>query len=192
MVCAATRGSVVRSADSPAFSDAVVRRYSWLVWAVAAPPLSSSAQDREDVFQEVWLAYLRSADRIKDPRALAAWLIRVARRIRNRCRERAVAREARARVDPDRIAVPFVDPVEARQRAAAERWRGGLAHAVVETLEEPDRTIWELRYLRDPPATWKEVSLATGLSAGAVRTRNWRCLKKLRPLFEELGLEPGS
>src|ERR1700736_5087741 len=59
--------------------DALVGRYSNLVWAVARAHRLSSA-DAADVSQTTWLRLVEHLDSIKQPERLGAWLATTARR----------------------------------------------------------------------------------------------------------------
>src|SRR5262245_55053372 len=71
--------------------DAIVRRYSGLLWATARS-CGLGSEDAAEVVQTAWLRLVEHLDRIRDPERLAAWLATTVRREAVRMR-RACARE---------------------------------------------------------------------------------------------------
>src|SRR5687768_5646197 len=105
MVHADLRGGVVRNdveravdaarrGDERAW-EALVQRYSGLIWAIARGH-GLNAADAADVAQTTWIKLVEHLGRIEDPRRIGAWLATTARReclrlVRDRARQQVCA-----------------------------------------------------------------------------------------------------
>jgi RNA polymerase sigma factor (sigma-70 family) len=177
------------SGDQSAW-DALVRRYSSLLWSVARGYRLGNA-DAADVVQATWLRLVEHLSRITDPERLAGWLATTTRReclqlIRRAGRRpRTVDEPADDIVDQD----PPVDHellVTERDRAL---WRG------LATLSERCQRL--LRTLMaSPPPAYADVAVALDIPVGSIGPSRQRCLAHLRTaltgnaLFAEGGVTP--
>ncbi len=162
--------------------EALVHRYSGLVWSVARGYRLGQA-DAADVFQTTWLRLAEHIGRISNPGQVGAWLATTARREALR-----IARGAARTVPADNAAMaalghvdrysPELAALENEQaRLDAERaaavWRafGGL----------PARCRELLRVLiASPPPSYAEVAAALGMPVGSIGPTRARCLRRLR------------
>jgi RNA polymerase sigma factor (sigma-70 family) len=129
----------------------------------------------EDVLQATWLALVRSADSIADPRAVLQWLIVAARR--EAWRVAKVVRRAEAtEIEPDTVVAPAEhgpEPAVVRQAGNALLW-AHVAHL-------PQRCQQLLRVIAfaDRP-DYASVAEALGMPIGSIGPTRGRCLAKLR------------
>lgn len=86
----------------------------------------------------------------------------------------------------DRLTDP--DPTPGRRMVQEER-RLLLARAV-ERMSGADREILGLRYV--DRLAFEEIAATLGIGLGAAKMRHMRALDRLRPLLDELGVEPSS
>jgi RNA polymerase sigma factor (sigma-70 family) len=129
----------------------------------------------EDVLQTTWLALIRNADSINDPRAVLQWLIVSARREAWR-----VAKVGR-RSDPkdfeadDLVAPPDWSPEVSTIRNASDEqlW----AH--VARLSARCRELLRVIAFADRP-DYAAVAVAMGMPVGSIGPTRGRCLAKLR------------
>jgi RNA polymerase sigma factor (sigma-70 family) len=153
--------------------DAIVERFSGLLWATARAHRLSSAQ-AADVIQNTWLRLVENLDRIQDPERLGAWLATTARR---ECL-RAIRLGARELPTDEEWMwdVPSDDEIDsgliARERDTA-LWRsfrviGERCQALLRILAAPD------------PPSYEEIGAALGMPIGAIGPTRARCLDKLR------------
>jgi RNA polymerase sigma factor (sigma-70 family) len=166
LVAAARRG------DSWAWT-ALVRRFQGRLRGVARSYRLPPA-DVDDVVQEVWVDLLSDIHRIREPAAIAAWLITTTRRRSMR------VLQARMRGADDLTAG---DVGEAPQQAgpeasalAGER-RSVLGEALA-TLPERHRRIMVLM-LAEPTLDYEGVGKALGVPVGSIGPIRARCLTRL-------------
>ncbi|HKA07624.1 MAG TPA: sigma-70 family RNA polymerase sigma factor, partial [Gemmataceae bacterium] len=96
----------LRSRDESAFA-ALVERHGPMVLGVCRRALGD-VHAADDAFQATFLALARNASRVREPRALAAWLYGTAVRVAQHARRAARRIEARERKAPLR---PSADPL---------------------------------------------------------------------------------
>lgn len=131
--------------------------------------------DAWDALQRTWLAVFRDVRRLKEPRALRAWLYRVARnQAASHCRHERVHR---SRVDeeanPDGIAesdwAPAVDEAE-------------RVHAALALLSLAHREVVVLHFLEQMPLD--EIADVTAAPVGTVKSRLYYAKCALKSLLE--------
>ena len=172
-----------RSGDRAAW-DAIVTRYTNLVWSVARAHRLGAA-DAADVVQTTWLRLIENMDRINDPERLPGWLATTAAR---ECLHH-LRRSKRVTLGADE-AVLDVEDVDAAPLDAAL------------LLEERDATLWScftqlpercqrlLRVLmaQDRPG-YAEVAAALEIPIGSIGPTRGRCLDRLREIARGSGLD---
>jgi RNA polymerase sigma factor (sigma-70 family) len=154
--------------------EALVERFSGLIWAVARGHGLSSA-DAADVSQTCWLRLAEHLGRIRDPERIGGWLATTARNESvNLLRH---ARRCVALGEDGEIAMPTECTDVAARLLAGERdvalWRA------FESLPPRCKTL--LRVLTmDPAPTYVEVSAVLGMPVGSIGPTRGRCLQSLR------------
>jgi len=161
-----------RDGDQPAW-DAIVERFSGLLWATARAHRMSSAQ-AADVIQNTWLRLVENLDRIEDPERLGAWLATTARR---ECLRTIRLGSRELPTDEEWMwDVPSEDEIDsgliARERDTA-LWRafrviGERCQALLRMIAAPD------------PPSYEEIGAALEMPIGAIGPTRARCLDKLR------------
>lgn len=169
LVTAASRG------DTRAWHT-IMDRYGRLVSAVCRQWRLSDA-DAADVSQTVWLRLFEQLGRLREPRALPAWLLTTTRREchhlhRAAKRELPGATTARLAGQADATAASVDDGLLRRERAAAVR-------AAFDELPPHCRELLEL-LLRDPPTPYEQISARLGMPCGGIGPNRARCLERLR------------
>jgi RNA polymerase sigma factor (sigma-70 family) len=172
-----------RSGDGAAW-DALVARYTNLVWSVARAHRLDTA-DAADVVQTTWLRLIENMNRIHDPERLPGWLTTTAAR---ECL-RTIRRAKRTQLGGGDDAALDVEDVDAAPLDA------GLL------LEERDASLWRVfgqlpercrRLLRvlmaDDRASYAEIAEALGIPIGSIGPTRGRCLDRLRELARDAGL----
>jgi RNA polymerase sigma factor (sigma-70 family) len=170
-----------RAADHAAFEE-LVRRHGPLVWAVCRQALPDHA-DAEDAFQAVFLALVRSADRIRDGRALPAWLHGVALRAAARVRRQG----ARVRAREHRAARP-----EADGSVPASAWDALVAvvHEEVQRLPDAERTAFVLCELQG--VSQPDAAVRLGCPLGSVSGRLCKARQRLLERLTARGVAPAA
>jgi RNA polymerase sigma factor (sigma-70 family) len=174
LVAAATRG------DEHAWAE-LVRRYTPLVLAVIRAHRLDRV-DAADVNQTVWLRLVEHLGRVREPAALAAWLMTTTRRecyrlLRAGRRTRpfdphdeAVETRPGLFLSAD-VAAPDEDLLRAERRQAL---RSGFAQ-----LPTRCRELLSL-LVADPPLSYREIAERLGMPIGSIGPSQARCLRKLR------------
>lgn len=139
--------------------------------------------DAWDALQRTWLAVFRDVRHLKEPRALRAWLYRVARNqaashVRREHRHRSRVDEE---ADPEGIAesdwAPTVDEAE-------------RVHAALALLSLPHREVVALHFLEQMPLD--EIAEVTGAPVGTIKSRLHYAKNALKVLLETGESEHGS
>jgi len=165
--------------------DALVERFSGLLWAVARAHRLREA-DAADVVQTTWLNLVQHLGSIREPQHVGAWLATTARR---ECL-RALNRDQRQVLTDDEAGLQAREPPPATPEEdvlAAERL--ALLRAALEEL--PPRCQQLLRVLTaDPPPSYEQVSAALGMPVGSIGPTRARCLERLRHAARLAGIVP--
>lgn len=162
--------------------DALVDRFSSLVWAVARSHRLTDA-DAGEVFQTTWLRFVEHLDRIRDPEALAGWLATTARRESLRClrdlgRLRPTETHQLDRTD-DTLPAPGLGMVT--------RERDRILWEAVEELNPRCQGLLRV-LMADPPPAYEEVSAALDMPIGSIGPTRARCLNRLREILRSRGI----
>ncbi len=162
--------------------EALVYRYSGLVWSVARGYRLSSA-DSADVFQTTWLRLVEHLGRLSDPGQVGAWLATTARHEALR-----IARGVTRTVLADDATLAALGHVDDRspERAALEAEQARLDAVRADDLWRafgglPARCRELLRLLvASPPPSYLEVAAALDMPVGSIGPTRARCLRRLR------------
>ena len=151
------------------------RRFAHLVLALTRQYRLSPA-DAQDVSQTVWLRLVEHLPTIREPAALAGWIVTTSR---HECQRQARAAGRTVPVDPltahvlDRHATADIDGDLLRQ----ERHR-----ALLDGMAElpPHQRDLLVLLATDPPLSYAEISRALGIPVGSIGPTRSRVLGKLR------------
>jgi RNA polymerase sigma-70 factor, ECF subfamily len=157
-------------AASLSFDD-VVRASRSLVRAVAMRVLHDEA-DADDAVQDTFLRALSALDTLRDPRALPAWIARIAHRA---AVDRLRAKTRRRDDDNAEVDVADRDAPSPEDCAQASCERRRLERALSSLPTEMRRVI-ELRALG---MTGPEIANALGLALGTVESRLHRARRRI-------------
>lgn len=175
--------------DRSGFDD-LVNVVTPLLWHVARGQ-GLDRQLAEDVVQRGWLALVRKADSINEPRAVVSWLVTTVRRDawRARRRDRPVRSDdlgaSIGQVDPAMTdwvatATPARGPDEAVEMDAEAR----VLWAHVQELPERCQALLRVIAFADRP-DYAAISEALGMPVGSIGPTRGRCLAKLRKALEQ-------
>ena len=180
-------GELVRAAgrgDATSW-DALVARYSGLIWSVARGYRLSQA-DTADVFQTTWLRLAEHLGQIKDPERVGSWLATTAGR---ECLR--VARSGSRIIPASEAILVSLGQVDgySPEQAALDSEQARLDADRARTLwrafgELPERCRQLLRILIASPApSYAEVAAALSMPIGSIGPTRARCLQRLRKLL---------
>ena len=132
-------------------------------------------QSSEDVLQTTWLALVRSAESITDPRAVLQWLIVSARREAWRVM-RAESRQTPYEIAEDAVQTPEVQlPESVVLREVSDK----LLWSHIATLPDRCRALLRVIAFADRP-DYPELARSLGMPIGSIGPTRGRCLAKLR------------
>ena len=164
-----------RTGDKQAW-DALVERYTPLVWSICRGYRLGGA-DAEDASRSVWLHLVDQLDNLREPAALAGWLVTTTRRecgrvLRAARRPPAFGQVLDTQDIPDRQAGMAEHELLLAERHAA------LREAF--TCLPPHCQQLIAMLIQDPPMPHTQISATLGIPAGSIGPNRSRCLDKLR------------
>jgi RNA polymerase sigma factor (sigma-70 family) len=167
--------AAARDGDREAW-DQLVERYMPLVYAVAGR-YRLGASDVADVSQALWLRLVEHLDRIREPRALPAWIVTTTRNEALRVigsRKRTVSVDPQTGLGLDGAAdgPDLEDDLLRQERHQA--LRDGLREL------RPRHRELLLLLLADPPLSYDDISDRLGMPKGSIGPTRARCLEALR------------
>jgi len=164
-----------RRGDASAWRELIGRWERRLFYYVRR--LVGCERDAWDVLQQTWLAAYRAMPSLQEPRALRAWLYRIAHR-------QAVSHLRRTGAMPDASAEPLdaladvPDDEIAFPAEAAERVHAGLSK-----LALAHREVLTLHFLEGMSVA--EIAAVLDVPAGTVKSRLFHAKRALRAALEE-------
>lgn len=156
----------------------LVDKYRRLIFSI---PIKNgfSREDAAEVFQQVCLRMVSELGRLREPRTLAAWLIKVT------IHECSFASKERARyvvLDDDDGAQPTC----AFQDALIEEFQvqQSVREAVLK-LNGRCRRLVDMLFFTSPPIPYEEVAQRLGVAKGSIGFIRMRCIAQVRKLLEK-------
>ncbi|MBV9507282.1 MAG: sigma-70 family RNA polymerase sigma factor [Acidobacteriia bacterium] len=168
--------------NSDAWS-AILGKYRKLIYSVpikyGLPP-----EDAGDIFQQVCVHLLEALPTLREPRSLAAWLIKVAA---NGCFQWA-GRERRFQ-SFDFEAQPDEGPVsrETPDTLIRQFERSQILHDALAEAPARCRELIRMLFFETPAVSYDEAAKRLGLATGSIGFIRMRCLDRLRKRLEEKG-----
>jgi len=162
---------------------ALIDRYKRLIFSVPIK-YGLSRDDAADIFQAVCADLVAELPRIRQPKALAKWLMQAAA---HRCLR---ARGHLRRHDSMRSPESALDDVPAGDAALPDTMlreieRDQAVRMAVAGLSDRCRRMIELLFFEHPPRPYQQVAAELGLATGSVGFIRMRCLDRLRAALEK-------
>lgn len=162
----------------PEGSTELFRKYSGPVFRYADRLLGSRA-DAEEVAQEVFLKVITRVDQYDGRAPVASWLFAIAA---NACRDRLRKAGRRAAIPLEAVA-EAASPDPPADRVLVEGERRRFVRRALALLSDEQREALILARFHEMP--YAEIARALSISEGAVKTRIFRAMEKLRDVFSE-------
>ncbi len=162
-----------RSGDAGAM-DELVTAMTPVLWHVVRA-YGHDRQSAEDVVQATWLGFVRLHETIKDPQAVASWLITSARR-GAAAHARTARRAAPVQDETLHAALPHADSAEALavlDDEASRLW------GAVASVDERCRKLLRVVAFMDRP-DYQSLSQDLDMPVGSIGPTRARCLAKVR------------
>jgi RNA polymerase sigma-70 factor (ECF subfamily) len=155
-----------------AFAEIVARYQSRLRYFLLK--LLGDKHCADDLLQDVWLEALRGLPRLAEPRALAAWLYRIAHD-----RAMQVLRKRRLLTQPLETVEIATEPED---ESAFSDWDAGRVHAALDLLAPQHREVLVLRFMEE--MSYEQIAQVVGCQVGTVKSRLHYAKGALRTAIE--------
>lgn len=163
-----------------AWSD-LIDKYRNLIFSIAIK-YGFSRDDAREIFQAVCLTLLQELSHLREPRALAAWLIKLTA---HKCLRRRREGQTFVEVDIDREDLAGSEQLHEAIMEGLEREQM-LREAIAEASPECTRLI-NLLFFANPPLRYEQAAAVLGFAKGSIGATRMRCLEKLRSSLEKKG-----
>ena len=166
--------------------NAIIAKYKNLIFSIPVK-YGFSPEDCSDVFQSVCLDLLKELPRLREPKALAGWLIKVTA---HRCFHWR-RRESRYVAGEDEGMDLEQQPQDAPplDELLEDVVREQVLREAVGSLSERCRRLVQMLFYRFPPEPYESVAKKLGLARGSIGFIRRRCLERLRRSLHGKGLE---
>jgi RNA polymerase sigma factor (sigma-70 family) len=159
----------------------LIDKYKNLIFSIPVK-YGFSSEDATDIFQMVCLSLLSHLPRLREPRALAAWLIQTTahncfRWQTRRERQIDVVHEQNVPGEAPKIPDEILRDLEREQ----------LLRDAVAELSGDCRRLVELLFFQSDSLSYDEIAGVLGIPKGSVGPTRMRCLEKLRQSLEKKG-----
>lgn len=163
--------------------SALIEKYKSLIFSI--PIHYGFAQDdAADIFQSVCMDLLADLPRLRNPEALAGWLIQVTR---NKCFHRKQS-QARSKVQEIGELDPPAPDIEPENLVFLVQQEQLLREALGE-LPAQCQELVKMLFFETPPRPYEEIAKELRLARGSVGFVRKNCLEKLKERLEGLGLQ---
>ena len=161
----------------------LIDKYKNLVYSIPVK-YGFRHEDCNEIFQAVCLTLLAELPRIREPRALAGWLIKTTSR---RCVRFRKDRGRFQQLDPSEIELP-ADDSKLPELLVRQLEQEQIVRRSLEALGPVCRELIELLFYRDPPISYESAASLLGLAKGSIGATRMRCLDSLKHHVQSLGL----
>ena len=165
---------------SEAAWSTLISKYKNLIFSIPIR-YGFSEEDSADIFQSVCMDLLTELPRLREPSALAGWLIQVAR---NKCFHRKQAQRHLVEDTDDLNSYASRDELE---NLVAQVEQEQVLREALSGLSPRCRQLVHMLFFETPLRPYQEVAKELGLASGSIGFIRRRCLDKLRQRLEELG-----
>jgi RNA polymerase sigma factor (sigma-70 family) len=164
--------------------SSLIEKYKALIYSIPVkyglPP-----HEAADVFQATCMELLVGLPELREPRALAKWLIQVAYHQCCTCKRqsrRMISRDSQPDLpEPETPAI-----AEALLQQAGEEQ---MLREAMTTLNPKCRRLIELLFFEAPSRPYSEVARELGLAVGSIGFTRQKCIERLRRRLGELGFD---
>ena len=163
---------------------ALVEKYKNLVFSIPVK-FGLTRDEAADVFQAVWAEVLVSLPQLRQPRALPKWLMQPGYHQCLRWKKDRLD----LFVDADGVEEKPDRTDELPEELLSQLQREQRIRDAVSSLPERCQRMVVMLFFEDPPRPYEDVARELQLATGSIGFIRARCLKKLRQLLEEKGLQ---
>jgi RNA polymerase sigma factor (sigma-70 family) len=146
--------------------------------------LGYSVDDASEIFQEVCLKLLSELSRLREPRTLPAWLVKVTSHECLRWKQKLARKGFRQSGTYDESTLQAPEMPESMLLDLEQEIM--LQNAIAE-LDVRCRRLIEMLFFVTPTVPYEEVATSLGIATGSVGFIRMRCLARLRRQLEDRG-----
>ncbi len=168
--------------DEQAWAE-LISRYKNLIYSIPIK-LGFTQDDAADIFQAVCAELISQLSELRNPKALAGWLIKVTA---HRCSQ--WKRQASRFVDPESVAEPSASDDTLPDNLLAEVENEQMLRTALRELTPRCRQLVEMLFFEASPRPYEQVARSLGIATGSIGFIRGRCLEKLRQRLEEMGFK---
>jgi RNA polymerase sigma factor (sigma-70 family) len=169
--------------DQEAWS-ALVEKYKNLVYSI---PIKMGLHDSApDIFQSVFLELLTALPQIREPQALAKWLIQVCYHKCLHCRAQA---ERTAPLDGETIEAKVNSEAPTLEDVVIEGQREQAMRDSLRLLSPRCERLVRMLFYETPARPYQAIARELGLATGSIGFIRGRCLAHLRKQLQRLGFK---
>jgi RNA polymerase sigma factor (sigma-70 family) len=166
--------------EESAWSE-LLSKYKNLIFSIPIK-YGFSQEEAADVFQSVCLDLVNGLSKLREPRALAGWLIRVTH---NKCFH--YIRDKRRYRDDDSNQPEASAPTdEIPENKLRELQREQLLRTALHSISTRCQRLVEMLFFEFPPRPYQEIAKSLTLATGSIGFIRARCLERLRRELEKL------
>ncbi len=162
----------------------LIERYKRLIFSV---PIKAglTRDEAADIFQAVCLDLVVELPRLRDPQALASWLIQNALHKAGKWKRR---QQRFVSDDPNAVARDIVTSDPMPDTILREIEEEQALRTAVASLAPRCRRMIEMLFFESPARPYRDVAAQLGLAAGSIGFIRNRCLRRLRIALRESGV----
>lgn len=158
----------------------LIDKYKNLIYSIPVR-YGFSEEDSADIFQAVCMDLLTEMPRLREPNALAGWLIQTSR---NKCFHRKQAQRRHSMSDVDNIDLPSAaeEPGDLVDRTQQEQ----VLREALSDMSPRCRKLMDMLFFETPARPYQAVARDLDLAQGSIGFIRRRCLNKLRERLEKM------
>jgi RNA polymerase sigma factor (sigma-70 family) len=163
---------------------ALIEKYKNLIYSI---PIrwGFSQPDASDIFQSVVAQLLSEIGRLREPRALMAWLMQVTV---HKCVERKRQQQREGQAGPfEEIPREFVGQTATPEQLYLTSAREQILRQALSNAPPRCRELIRMLFFEDIARPYAEVAASLGIATGSIGFIRRRCLEHLRKSLEEAG-----
>jgi RNA polymerase sigma factor (sigma-70 family) len=159
----------------------LLSKYKNLIFSVPIK-YGFSREESADIFQSVCLELLHELKRLREPRALPGWLIRITY---NKCFHQQQLKHRHA-TETGEIELAAA-PEEIPDSRLHELQREGALRTALGSLSPRCHKLVEMLFFESPSRPYDEIAKSLTMATGSIGSIRRRCLDDLRKTLEEAG-----
>jgi RNA polymerase sigma factor (sigma-70 family) len=165
--------------------SALIEKYKNLIFSIPIK-FGLPREDAADIFQAVCVDLLSSLPKLREPRALAKWLMQTSfhKCLRSKKDRLNLVDDLEVLDDERNVSVNELPEEMLYQVQREQSVREALA-----ALPPRCGRMVSMLFFDDPPRPYQEVAKELGIASGSIGFIRGRCLKKMRQLLEEKGFQ---